>query len=42
VWPLFVGAIVAAIVEFVLAGVLGLTPPVIDDGAPAGREVRAR
>jgi putative membrane protein len=42
VWPLFVGAIVAAVVEFFLEGVLGLTPPVIDDdGALAGRELRA-
>jgi putative membrane protein len=43
VWPFFVGAIVAAIVEFFLEGVLGLTPPVIDDdrSAVAGREVRA-
>jgi putative membrane protein len=42
VWPVFLGAVVAAVVEFVLAGVLGLTPPVIDDDRGGGREVRAR
>jgi putative membrane protein len=43
VWQLFLGAIVAAIVEFFLEGALGLTPPVIDDdgGGLAGRELRA-
>jgi putative membrane protein len=39
VLPLFVGAIVAAVVQFVLEGILGLTPPVVDDHAPrAGAE----